>query len=200
LKVVLPSTPYDAKGLLKSAIREDNPIIFIEHGALYNSRGLIPEEEYLLPIGEADVKREGTDVTITAHGRCALQAIEAAELLQTEDGLSVEVVDLRTISPLDEQTIFRSVRKTGRLVCFEEGHRNIGVGAEVAARVVENCFDYLDAPIARVAAMDVPIPCARELEAAMLPNVEKLVAAVRGLFGERQMVGCADGAATRRSI
>lgn len=184
LKVVMPCTPYDAKGLLKSAIREDNPVVFIEHGALYNTKGLIPDGEYLLPIGKADIKREGSDVTIVAHGRCALQAIEAADRLQAEDGLSVEVVDLRTISPMDEQTIFESVIKTSRLVCYEEGHRNIGVGAEVAARVVENCFDYLDAPITRVAALDVPIPCARELEAAMLPNTDKLIAAVRRLFGD----------------
>lgn len=187
LKVVMPSTPYDAKGLLKSAIREDNPIVFIEHGALYNTKGLIPEDEYLLPIGKADIKREGRDATVVAHARCVLQALEAAEILKAENGLDVEVVDLRTISPLDEQTVFESVTKTGRLVCFEEGHRNIGVGAEVAARVVENCFDYLDAPITRVAAMDIPIPCAKELEQEMLPNVNKLVSAVRGLFGEGQL-------------
>ena len=182
LKVVMPATPYDAKGLLKSAIRDDNPVMFIEHGALYNTRGMIPEDEYLVPIGKADVKKQGDDVTIVAHARCVIQALEAAERLHEESGIDAEVVDLRTISPLDEDTIFESVRKTGRLVCFEEGHRNLGIGAEVSARVSQSCFDYLDAPITRVAAMDVPIPCARELEQEMLPNVDKVVEAVKGLL------------------
>ena len=187
LKVVMPCTPHDAKGLLKSAVREDNPVVFIEHGALYNTKGMIPDEEYTLPLGKADVKREGRDVTIVAHARCALQALDAADILKSENGIEAEVVDLRTISPLDEETIFESVRKTGRLICYEEGHRNLGVGAEVAARVVEGCFDYLDAPVTRVAAMDIPIPCAKELEQEMLPNVDKLVHAVRRLFGDLQL-------------
>ena len=181
LKVVMPSTPYDAKGLLKSAIREDNPVMYIEHKGLYNTKGTIPEEEYMIPIGKADVKRDGTDVTIVAHSRTTLQALEAADKLASEDGVQAEIIDLRTIAPLDEETIFASVRKTGRLVCFEECHRNHGIGAEVAARVVSECFDYLDAPIARVAAMDIPIPCAQELEKAMLPSVDQVVAAVRGM-------------------
>ncbi|MHB9036327.1 MAG: alpha-ketoacid dehydrogenase subunit beta [Armatimonadota bacterium] len=187
LKVVMPATPYDAKGLLKSAIRENNPIVFIEHGALYNTKGMIPDEEYLIPIGKADVKRQGTDVTIVAHARCALQALDAAEKLSTENGIEAEVVDLRTIAPMDEETIFESVKKTGRLVCYEEGHKNIGVGAEVSARVAESCFDYLDAPIVRVAARDIPIPCAKELEHEMLPNTDKLIEAVRGLYSGLQL-------------
>jgi len=198
LKVVMPATPYDAKGLLKSAIRENNPIVFIEHGALYNTKGLIPEDEYTIPIGKADIKREGRDVTIVAHARCALQALEAAERLKAESGIEAEVVDLRTIAPLDEETVFESVCRTGRLVCYEEGHKNIGVGAEVSARVVENCFDYLDAPIVRVAAMGIPIPCAQELEREMLPNVDKLMSAVRGLFGDVQMPGNAVNVVTAR--
>ncbi|MCL5104808.1 MAG: alpha-ketoacid dehydrogenase subunit beta [Armatimonadetes bacterium] len=187
LKVVMPATPYDAKGLLKSAIRENNPVVFIEHGALYNTKGPVPDEECLIPLGKADVKREGRDVTIVAHARCVLQALEASDRLRKESGIEAEVVDLRTIAPMDEQTIFASVKKTGRLVCFEEGHKNIGVGAEVSARVSEYCFDYLDAPIVRVAAMDIPIPCAQELEQEMLPNVDKVVSAVRSLFGDLQL-------------
>ncbi len=186
LKVVMPATPYDAKGLLKSAIREDNPILYIENKGLYNTKGEIPEDEYLLPIGKADIKREGADVTITAHSKAVLMALEAAEQLISEHGIDAEVVDLRTVSPLDEQTIFESVRKTKRLVTFEEGHRTVGIGAEVSARVTENCFDYLDAPIVRVAARDIPIPCAQELEKEVLPSAEKLVSAVRGIFGEAQ--------------
>ena len=187
LKVVMPATPYDAKGLLKSAIREDNPILFIENKGLYNTKGEIPEDEYLLPIGKADVKREGADVTITAHSKAVLMALQAAETLSSEFGIDAEVVDLRTISPMDEETIFESVRKTNRLVTFEEGHRNVGIGAEVSARVTENCFDYLDAPIARVAARDIPIPCAEELEREVLPSADKLITAVRGLFSDQQV-------------
>ncbi len=182
LKVVMPSTPYDAKGLLKTAIRENNPVVFIEHGALYNTKGMIPDHEYLIPIGQADIKKPGKDLTVVAHARCVLQALEAADTLLKEDGLDAEIIDLRTISPLDEDTIFESVKKTGKLVCFEEGHRNIGVGAEVSARVVENCFDYLDAPIVRVAALDIPIPCAKELEQEMLPDSGKLISAIRSLY------------------
>jgi pyruvate/2-oxoglutarate/acetoin dehydrogenase E1 component len=186
LKVVMPATPYDTKGLLKSAIRDNNPVVFIEHKALYNNKGMVPDGEYIVPIGRADIKRPGSDVTIVAHSRTALQALEAAETLNA-DGIDVEVVDLRTIVPMDEETIFESVAKTGRLVCFDEGHRNIGIGAEVAARVAEACFDYLDAPIVRIAAKDIPIPCATELERAMLPSVEQVVDAVRGVFGTRQL-------------
>ena len=126
-------------------------------------------------------------MTIVAHARCALQALDAAERLSKENGIEAEVIDLRTISPLDEETIFKSVRKTNRLVCYEEGHRNIGIGAEVSARVVENCFDYLDAPIVRVAAKDIPIPCAKELEQEMLPNIDKLIDAVKGLYSGLQL-------------
>ncbi len=175
LKVVMPSTPYDAKGLLKSAIREDNPILFIEHKGLYTSKGEVPDKEYLLPLGKAQVKRQGKNLTLIGHSRTALMCLEAAQILSEQHGVDAEVIDLMTVSPLDEQTIFDSVRKTSRLVCVEEGHRNHGIGAEVAARVVENCFDYLDSPIMRVAAKDIPIPCAKQLEEAMLPNVDDVV-------------------------
>jgi pyruvate/2-oxoglutarate/acetoin dehydrogenase E1 component len=183
IKVVMPSTPYDAKGLLKSAIREDNPILFIEHKGLYTSKGEVPEEEYLLPIGKAQVKREGMDVTLVGHSKSTLMCLEAAETLSGEYGIQAEVIDLMTVSPLDEQTVFDSVKKTSRLVCVEEGHRNHGVGAEVAARVIDNCFDYLDAPIKRVAARDIPIPCAKQLEEAMLPNVGDVVRAAKEVVG-----------------
>ncbi|MBI2843159.1 MAG: alpha-ketoacid dehydrogenase subunit beta [Armatimonadetes bacterium] len=193
LKIVMPATPYDAKGLLKSAIRENNPVMYIEHKALYNNKGNVPDEEYLVPIGKADIKREGEDVTVVAHSRTALMALEAAERLEVESGIDVEVIDLRTISPMDEETIYESVRKTGRLVCFEEGHRNVGIASEVSARVTENCFDYLDAPIMRVAAKDVPIPCATELEREVIPNPDWLVTAVRKVLGEREKVPAAVG-------
>lgn len=177
LKVVMPSTPYDAKGLLKSAIREDNPILFIEHKGLYTSKGDLPQGEYLIPIGKAQVKRQGKDVTLLGHSKSAIMCLEAAQILADQHNVSAEVIDLMTVSPLDEQTIFDSVRKTSRLACVEEGHRSHGIGAEVAARVIEYCFDHLDAPIARVAAKDIPIPCAKQLEEAMLPNVDDVVKA-----------------------
>ncbi|MGQ9631585.1 MAG: alpha-ketoacid dehydrogenase subunit beta [bacterium] len=186
MKVVMPSTPYDAKGLLKSAIRDDNPVMFIEHKLLYNTKGEVPDGDYTIPIGVADVKREGRDVTITSHSRMTLLALEAAGELE-KDGIDAEVVDLRTISPLDMGTIAKSVKKTGRLVTVEEGCRNVGIGAEVAARVVEECFDYLDAPVRRVAALDTPIPCNRTLERAVIPEVEDIIAGVKKLFNSKAL-------------
>jgi pyruvate dehydrogenase E1 component beta subunit len=177
LIVVLPSTPYDAKGLLKSAIREDNPVIFIEHKALYHRlKGPVPEEEYLLPLGKADVKREGSDVTVVALSRNVTNALEAAERLEKE-GVSVEIVDPRTVKPLDEETILNSVRKTGKLVVVHEAHKTGGFGAEVAAVVSEQALDSLKAPIKRVAALDTPIPFGK-LDEFVLPNVEDIVEAV----------------------
>lgn len=180
LKVVMPSTPYDAKGLLKTAIREDNPVMFIEHKLLYNSKGEVPDVEYTIPIGKADVKRKGNDITITAHSKMVLHALEAADSLEKE-GISVEVIDLRTLSPLDMDTILESVRKTGHLLTVEEGNKSVGVGAEVASRVVEEAFDYLDAPIKRLASKNVPIPFNKELEQAVIPNTQKIVDEVRKL-------------------
>jgi pyruvate/2-oxoglutarate/acetoin dehydrogenase E1 component len=181
LKVVMPSTPYDAKGLLKSSIREDNPIMFIEHKLLYNSKGEIPNGDYTIPIGKAEVKRKGNDVTIATYSRMVLFVLEAADILEKEK-ISVEVIDLRTLSPLDVNIILDSVRKTGHLLTVEEGNRNIGVGAEISSRVVEEAFDSLDAPIRRLAAKDVPIPFSRNLERAVLPDTEKIISEVKKLM------------------
>jgi pyruvate dehydrogenase E1 component beta subunit len=183
LKVVLPSTPYDAKGLLKSAIRDDNPVVFIEHKLLYPTRGPVPEEEYLIPLGQADVKRAGTDVTVVSYSRTLLFALAAAERLAGE-GISVEVIDLRTLVPLDMAAILSSVEKTSRLVVVHEAHRCCGFGAELAARVQEEALYYLEAPIVRVAARDVPIPVSPVLESHVLPQEDDIVAAVRRVVRE----------------
>ena len=177
LVVVMPSTPRDAKGLLKSAIRDDNPVIFMENEVLYNLKGEVPEEEFTIPLGLADVKRAGKDVTIVAWSRSTQFALQAAELL-AKDGVEAEVVDPRTLRPLDEDLIFDSVRKTNRCVVVEEGWRYAGFGAEIADRVQRECFDALDAPVVRVTAADVPMPYSRMLEKAYLPQPEKVVAAV----------------------
>lgn len=178
LKVVMPATPFDAKGLLQSAIKDDNPVVFIENEVLYGAKGEVPVGEYTIPLGAAEVKKIGRDVTVVAHSRMVLVALDAAEML-TKDGINIEVVDLRTIKPLDEKLILRSVKKTNRLVVVEEGWRFAGVGAEVCDRVVVNAFDYLDAPPVRVTGADVPMPYSRSLEAAALPDAKKVVAAVK---------------------
>lgn len=178
LIVVQPSTPYDAKGLLKSAIRNDNPVIFIEHKLLYNTTGPVPEEEYLTPIGAADVKRPGKDVTIVATSRMVLLALEAAGKLAAE-GLEAEVIDPRTLKPLDLPAIVKSVEKTGRLVVVNEGARTGGFTAEVAARVQREAFDWLDAPIMQVAAEDVPLPYNGKLELEAIPTVGDIVRAAK---------------------
>jgi len=177
LVVVMPSTPKDAKGLLKSAIRDDNPVIFMENEVLYNLKGEVPEEEFTIPLGLADVKRTGKDVTIVGWSRSTQFALQAAELL-AKDGIEAEVVDPRTLRPLDEDLIFDSVRKTNRCVVVEEGWRYAGFGAEIADRVQRECFDSLDAPVIRVTAADVPMPYSRMLEKAFLPQPEKVVEAV----------------------
>ncbi|MFB0502207.1 MAG: pyruvate dehydrogenase complex E1 component subunit beta [Candidatus Bathyarchaeia archaeon] len=176
--VVMPSTPFDAKGLLKTCIRDDNPIMFIEHKMLYSTEGDVPEEEYTVPLGLADVKREGADVTIVAYSRMVLSALEAAEEL-VEEGIEAEVVDPRTLKPLDIDTIASSVKKTSKAVVVHEGYRTCGVGAEVSAQIAEKCFDYLDAPIKRVAGADVPIPMSPVLEGAAIPSKEKIIEAVK---------------------
>ncbi|HEX9114571.1 MAG TPA: alpha-ketoacid dehydrogenase subunit beta [Anaerolineae bacterium] len=178
LKVVLPATPYAAKGLLKSALREANPVIFIEHKLLYGTRGPVPEEEYTLPLGVAEVVRQGDDVTLVSYSRTLLHALEAAEEVE-QAGISVEVIDLRCTVPLDIETVLASVRRTGRLVIAHEAHRRLGIGAELAALVQECAFDYLDAPIERVAALDVPIPASLPLEDAVLPDRARIVAAIK---------------------
>ena len=179
LKVIAPYDAADAKGLMKAAIRDPNPVVFLEHEMMYGLEFDVPEvEDWLVPIGKAKVRREGTDVTITAHSRMVGFALQAAEKL-AEEGISCEVVDLRTLRPLDHETIVESVRKTSRLVSAEEGWGPMGVGAEVVARVIEHAFDYLDAPPLRVHQEDVPLPYAANLEALSLPGVDKIVAAVK---------------------
>jgi pyruvate dehydrogenase E1 component beta subunit len=178
LKVIAPYDAADAKGLLKAAIRDPNPVVFLEHEMMYGLEFDVPEGDYVLPIGKAKVRREGTDVTITAHSRMVGFALQAAEQLE-KDGISCEVVDLRTLRPLDHETIVESVKKTSRLVSAEEGWGPMGVGAEVVARVIEHAFDYLDAPPMRVHQEDVPLPYAANLEALSLPGVDKIVAAVK---------------------
>jgi acetoin:2,6-dichlorophenolindophenol oxidoreductase subunit beta len=181
LLVVLPATPYDAKGLLKSAIREDNPVIFIEHKGLYASKGPVPEEEYLIPLGKADIKREGKDITVVALSRSVLFALEAAQQLSRE-GIDIEIIDPMTIKPLDRECIIKSVKKTGRLLIVHEACKMYGFGAEVAAIVAEEAFDYLDAPIKRVGALDVPIPFGMRLENFVLPNADDIAKAARQLM------------------
>ncbi|HEY0598600.1 pyruvate dehydrogenase complex E1 component subunit beta [Brevundimonas sp.] len=179
LKVIAPYDAADAKGLLKAAIRDPNPVVFLEHEMMYGLEFDVPElEDYVVPIGQAKVRREGTDVTITAHSRMVGFALQAAEQLAGE-GISCEVVDLRTLRPLDHETVVESVKKTSRLVSAEEGWGPMGVGAEVVARVIEHAFDYLDAPPLRVHQEDVPLPYAANLEALSLPGVDKIVAAVK---------------------
>jgi pyruvate dehydrogenase E1 component beta subunit len=179
LKVVAPYDAADAKGLLKAAIRDPNPVVFLEHEMMYGLEFDVPDvEDWVLPIGKAKVRREGTDVTITAHSRMVGFALQAAERL-AEEGISCEVVDLRTLRPLDTDTIVESVKKTSRLVSAEEGWGPMGVGAEVVARVIEHAFDYLDAPPLRVHQEDVPLPYAANLEALSLPGVDKIIAAVK---------------------
>jgi len=177
LIVIMPGTPKDAKGLLKSAIRDNNPVIFIESEVLYGTKGEVPEEEYVLPIGVGEVKKEGTDVTIVAWSKMLLVALEAADMLMKEN-IKAEVVDPRTIRPLDTELILQSVKKTNRCVIVEEGWPFAGVGAEIANRIYHNAFDYLDAPIERVTGEDVPMPYAKNLEHAVLPGPEKVVKAV----------------------
>ncbi len=177
LVVVMPSTPKDAKGLLKSAIRDDNPVIFMENEVLYNMKGEVPEEEFHIPLGLAEVKRPGQDVTLVAWSRSVVYATQAAELLSKE-GVEAEIVDPRTLRPLDEDLIFDSVRKTNRCVVIEEGWRYAGFGAEIADRVQRECFDALDAPVIRVTAADVPMPYSKVLEKSYLPQPQQIVEAV----------------------
>jgi len=178
LKVVHPSTPYDAKGLLKAAIRDDNPVIFLEHKFLYSFRGLVPEDDYVLPLGQCEVKREGKDVTVVASGAMVWHAMLAAKMLASE-GISVEVIDVRTISPLDELTIGRSAQKTGRVVLVAEACRSYGPTGEWGMVVTEQAFEYLRAPILRVTGRDSPIPFADSIEKGVWPETDDVLAAIR---------------------
>ena len=181
LKVIMPGTPYDAKGLLKSAIRDGNPVVCFEKRLLYAATGPVPEEEYLVPFGQAAVRRTGDDLTIVGSGLSAQMAIEAAETLAAE-GIEAEVIDLRTLVPLDMDTIMESVAKTHRVIVANDGYRNCGFAAEVMARIMEQGFDYLDAPIMRVTSEDVPIPCSEALEQVALISAEKIATTARELL------------------
>ncbi len=178
LKVVAPGTPYDAKGLLKAAIRSDDPVFFIEHATMYQVRGEVPEEEYLVPIGQSKIQRAGRDATIVTYSKGLDLSLKAAGQLAKE-GVEVEIVDLRTLRPLDMEPVIASVQRTNRAVVVEEGWRSYGVGAEVAARIQEEAFDYLDAPVQRVAQKEVPLPYNRTLEQSALPQVADIVRAVK---------------------
>ena len=183
LLVVMPSNAYDAKGLLKSSIREDNPVIFIEHKKLYGEACEVPEEEYLVPLGKGEIKRQGKDITVVAYSRCVVHALTVAEELK-KDGIELEVVDPRTLKPLDEDVILSSVKKTGKVMVVYEACRTGGFGAEIAAIVAEKAFDYLDAPIKRVAALDSPIPFNPKMEDYILPNEDNIRAAALELMGK----------------
>lgn len=182
LKVVGPGTPHDAKGLLKTAIRDENPVMFIENQLLYTAKGEVPDEEYTIPIGKADVKREGSDITLISYLRTVGMSLKAAEMLQEED-ISAEVVDLRTLRPMDVPAVVDSVKKTGHAVVVEEDWPYFGIGAQVVDFIQRYAFDYLDAPILRVTSEDVPMPYSRELELAALPDENKIVATVRQVMG-----------------
>ena len=184
LKVALPATPYDAKGLLKTAIRDDSPVVFFEDKMMFAAKGAVPEGDYTLPFGVADVKRVGEDVTIVATSSMVYVALEAAELL-AEEGVSAEVVDPRTLVPLDRETLIASAAKTGRALVVDEGHRSYGASAELAAVIAEGAFWELEAPVRRLAAMDVPIPFSPVLEDLTVPTPELLVEAAKDLIGKR---------------
>jgi pyruvate dehydrogenase E1 component beta subunit len=181
LKVVVPSNPYDAKGLLKTAFRDNNPVVYIEHTAIYSLKGEVPEEEYRVPFGQARIAREGSDVTIVGYSGSVHQSFRAAEMLAKEE-VEAEVIDLRTLRPLDIDTVIASVRKTSRCVVVEDDWRFGGFAGEIAAQVQELAFDHLDAPVARVCGADVPMPYARALEMAALPHEQDIIAAVRAMF------------------
>lgn len=178
LKVVTYSTPYDAKGLLKSAIRDDNPVMFLESEMMYGVKGEVPEEEYLIPLGVGDIKREGRDITIVAWTKMLPLALQAAEQL-TFEGIECEVIDPRTIRPLDEELIIESVKKTNHLIIVEDSWPFASVGTEIAKRVHSQAFDYLDAPICNISGADVPMPYAENLEAEAIPSTEKIIEAIR---------------------
>lgn len=184
LKVVVPSTPYDAKGLLISSIRDDNPVMFFEHKLLYPIKGPVPEEPYTIPLGKADVKREGSDVTVIGLALTVHQALEAANILAKE-GISVEVVDPRTIVPFDKEAILKSVRKTGRVVIVDEDYDRCGFASWVAAIIADEALEYLDTPIKRITTPNVPIPFSPPLEKYILPSTEKIVRVVKALLGKR---------------
>ncbi len=185
MHVVVPATPADAKGLLKTSIRDDNPVMFLEHELLYNSKGEVSDDpDFLVPLGKCDIKLAGSDVTIVAYSRMTILALAAAEQLAREN-ISCEVVDLRTLAPLDAETFVQSVQKTGRAVVVEECWRTCGLGAEIASRIYDSCFDVLRAPVQRVSGLDVPMPYSRKLEKLCIPQVEDIVKAVKEVLSAK---------------
>jgi pyruvate dehydrogenase E1 component beta subunit len=180
MKVVMPATPYDAKGLLKAAIRDDDPVLFIEHSLLYPVKGEVPEGDYTVPIGTSDVKREGKDVTIIAYSRMVNVALDAAKRLEA-DGISAEVVDLRSLRPLDTEPVIRSFMKTNHAIMLEEDWKSYGIGAEVACQIYEQAFGYLDAPIVRLGGVEVPMPYAKNLESLAIPTTGDVIRAAKEL-------------------
>jgi pyruvate dehydrogenase E1 component beta subunit len=182
LKVVAPATPADAKGLLKSAIRGRDPVLFIEHSTMYQERGDVPDQaDFLAPIGKSDIKRHGKDVTLITYSKMLQISMRAAKQLEA-DGIDVEVIDLRTLRPLDMEPVYESFKRTNRALVVEEGWRSYGIGAEVAARIYEECFDYLDGPIQRLAQKEVPLPYSADLEKSAIPNSNDVVAAVKAIM------------------
>lgn len=186
IKVVAPSTPADAKGLLRASVRDNNPVIFLENLALYNVKGEAPRDDYMVPIGRAQVTKEGADLTVISYSRMAAVALDVARRMEQENRLSVEVVDLRSLRPLDRETIVNSVRKTNRAIVFEEDWRSFGIGSEVAALLQEEAFDDLDAPIKRVASLEVPLPYSKPLEVATLTGSKQLIEAINELAPRRR--------------
>ena len=181
LKVVMPSTPYDAKGLLRSSIQDDEPVIFLEHKLLYMTKGEVPETEYVVPLGKADVKKEGDDITLITYSYMTLKCLEAAEVLQQE-GISVEVVDLRTLTPLDKETILKSVRKTGKAIVVHEAIKRGGIGGDIAAMIMEEAYDDLDGPVMRIAGKNTTIPYNLEIEKVCIPSVEDIIEGILSLI------------------
>jgi len=183
LKVAIPSTPYDAKGLLKTAINDNNPIMFFEDKMMYDLKGQVPQETYTLPFGKADIKKEGQDITIVAVSRMVHEALKAAEQLH-DQGISVEVIDPRTLVPLDKETLVKSAIKTGRVIVADQGYRSFGITAELASTILEEAFFYLHAPIVRIGALDVPIPFSKPLEDATIPTAEQIREAAKKLMSD----------------
>jgi pyruvate dehydrogenase E1 component beta subunit len=186
LKVVAPSTPADAKGMLRSAVRDNNPVIFLENLALYNTKGEVPDGDSMVPFGQAKVTKEGADLTVISYSRMSTMALDVARRLEQENKLSIEVVDLRSLRPIDHETIINSVKKTNRAIVFEEDWRSFGVGAEIAATLQEEVFDFLDAPIKRVASVEVPLPYSKPLERAALTGAKQLMEAIDELKPRRR--------------
>ncbi len=181
LKILMPSSPYDAKGLLKNAIRDDSPVLFIENAILYNTRGMVPEDDCIVPIGKAEVKKEGKDITIVAVSFMVLRALEVAEELRSE-GLSIEVIDLRSVYPIDIETIIESVKKTSRLLVLHESCTRGGIGGEIVAQITEKAFDYLDAPAVRIGGLEAPMPYAESLESEVIPGKNKIIKKIKELI------------------